>query len=186
MEVRAIADQRTDSGALLDERVERARKGDFAAFEELYHENVGRVHAICLRLTGDRARAEEMTQETFIRAWQRLGTFRGESAWSSWLGRVAVNAVFSERRWRSRREDRETPLTEHAQRRRAPVADGGAGAMDLEQAIAALPKGARHVFVLHDIEGYRHDEVARLLGIAAGTSKAQLHRARKLLREALQ
>jgi len=184
MEVRAI-DQRTDRGPLLDERVERARRGDFAAFEELYHENVGRVHAICLRLTADPARAEEMTQEAFIRAWRRLGTFRGESAFSSWLGRVAVNAVLSERRSRSRREDREAPLGEVAEPRDATPTDGGTGAMDLEQAIAALPPGARNVFVLHDVEGYRHEEVARLLGIAAGTSKAQLHRARKLLREAL-
>jgi RNA polymerase sigma-70 factor (ECF subfamily) len=184
MEVYAIAEQRT-AAPPADPRIERARAGDFGAFEELYREHVGRVFAICLRLTANRAHAEELTQEAFIRAWERLGTFRGESRFSSWIARVAVNAVLSERRSRSRREDRETPIDAQAEQRLPgrPAARGRS--LDLERAIAALPERARDVFVLHDVEGYRHEEVGRLLGIAAGTSKAQLHRARKLLREAL-
>src|SRR5881398_998874 len=138
--------------------IQRAQQGDQAAFEALYRAHVGRVYALCLRLTADRARAEELTQDAFVRAWERLASFRGESAFSSWLYRLTVNVVFLGQR---------------------------AGQLDLERAIAALPPGAREVFVLHDVEGYRHHEIARLNGIAVGTSKAQLFRARRLLREAL-
>ncbi|MEP6691061.1 MAG: sigma-70 family RNA polymerase sigma factor [Gemmatimonadaceae bacterium] len=166
------------------ELVRQAQAGDEAAFGALYREHVGRVHALCLRLAGDRVRAEELTQDTFVRAWERLSTFRGDSAFSSWLHRLAVNMAFNESRARGRRMLR--VLSEgHGEGidgawEHVPGVD-----MDLERAIAALPKGARQVFVLHDIEGYQHDEIASLTGIAVGTSKAHLFRARRLLREAL-
>ena len=165
--------------------VRRAQAGDQAAFEGLYRESVGRVYALCLRLTGSAADAEERTQDVFVRAWQRLGSFRGESALSSWLHRLAVNVVLAERRATRRREQRVQPAENPAALERSTgTATAGLG-IDLERAIAALPEGAREVFVLHDIEGYRHQEIAALAGIAEGTSKAQLFRARRLLREML-
>ena len=144
------------------------------------------MYALCLRLTGDAGAAEERTQDVFVRAWDKLRSFRGESAFSSWLHRLAVNVVMNERRTTFRRERRVAPVE-------APeaFARGGGGELmmalniDLEGAIAALPEGAREVFVLYDIEGYSHAEIAQLTGIAEGTSKAQLFRARRLLREKL-
>ena len=165
-----------------DMAVARARAGDLGAFEELYRRHVDRVYALCLRLTSDPARAEEHTQETFVRAWQKLEAYREQGQFNAWLNRVAINIVRSEWRSRSRREDREAPLQEAY----APASAESRGtSVDLERAIAGLPVGAREVFVLHDVEGYRHDEVAGLLDVTTGTSKSQLHRARKLLREAL-
>jgi RNA polymerase sigma-70 factor (ECF subfamily) len=174
------------------EVVRRAQDGDEAAFEGIYRECAGRVYALCLRLTGNAAEAEERTQDVFVRAWQRLGTFRGESAFTSWLHRLAVNVVLAERRATQRREQRVQPVEdpgalERPGRSAAGWEGGGWGEqIDLERAVAALPEGAREVFVLHDIEGYRHDEIAAQAGIAAGTSKAQLFRARRLLREMLE
>jgi RNA polymerase sigma-70 factor (ECF subfamily) len=155
------------------------------AFEQLYRASVGRVHGLCLRMCGSACLAEELTQETFIRAWTKLDTFGGRSAFSTWLHRLAVNVVLGHSRVRSRREERERPLESTAGAEPAPSQRRPEEAVDLERAIAALPDGARKVFVLHDIEGYRHREIARLAGIAVGTSKAQLHRARSLLRDAL-
>jgi RNA polymerase sigma-70 factor (ECF subfamily) len=167
------------------EPVARARAGDLAAFEELYREHAGRVYAICLRMTADPARAEELTQEAFVRAWERLGSFRGSGEFGGWLRRLVINVVLAERRSRGRRLARETE-TEDVSRFRRPGEDPHpTSGLDLESAIAKLPPGARRVFVLHDIEGYRHDEIAKMLRVASGTSKTQLHRARKLLREAL-
>ncbi len=161
--------------------VARARDGSVSAFEILYGQNVGRTYAVCLRLTGDPALAEELTQDAFVRAWEKLHSFRGDSAFSSWLHRLTLNVVYAELRRRARHE---------AFLAKVPPSDGivpGAPAAraDLEQAIARLPDGARQAFVLHDVEGYRHEEIAEVAGIAVGTSKAQLHRARKLLREEL-
>lgn len=166
-------------------RVRNAREGDFEAFEQLYREHVSRIHAICVRMTGDPSRAEELTQQAFVRAWQNLDGFRGDGSFFHWLRRLAINVVLGDRRSRDRREDREYELDESAERRRPtqPVAAGTK--MDLESAIAGLPARARQVFVLHDVEGYDHDEIAGLLNVTDGTSKSQLHRARKLLREAL-
>jgi RNA polymerase sigma-70 factor (ECF subfamily) len=161
-----------------------ARAGDFDAFEALYRMNLQRIYALCLRMTADRGRAEELTQETFIRAWHKLGQFRGEGDFGGWLRRVALNLVLSERRSAGRRQRHEV-RSENVVDFPAPRAADRASAMDLEDAISRLPTGARRVFVLHDVEGYRHEEIARLLGVATGTSKAQLHRARRLLREAL-
>ncbi len=174
-------------GAVVDESilVRRARQGAVGAFEALYRANAGRVFALCLRMCGRRDLAEELAQEAFVRAWRNLGSFRGDSAFSTWLHRLTVNVVLGHHRSRFRREAREGPNEAiDAVAESAPASEPGV-AIDLERAIAALPNGARTVFVLHDVEGYRHEEIGRLLGVAVGTSKAQLHRARRLLREAL-
>ncbi|HEX6589199.1 MAG TPA: sigma-70 family RNA polymerase sigma factor [Longimicrobiales bacterium] len=166
--------------------IERARQGERRAFETLYRENVGRVYALCLRMSGDADRAEELTQDVFVRAWSRLSSFRGDSQFSTWLHRIAVNAVLQKRRGDKRREQRvETRSAEELAE--APAARGGSmERMDLERAVAALPEGARAVFLLHDVQGYKHHEIADMMGLAVGTTKAQLHRARRLLREALE
>ena len=170
---------------MTDELVRRAQAGDQTAFRDLYHQLAGRVYALCLRLTGDAGAAEERTQDVFVRAWDKLRSFRGESAFSSWLHRLAVNVVMNEHRTTFRREQRVAPAAapETLERGgREPVVGLN---IDLERAIAALPEGAREVFVLFDIEGYSHAEIAHVTGIAEGTSKAQLFRARRLLRENL-
>ena len=167
------------------EWVAEARTGSATAFECLYRHHVGRVYALCLRMTGNTAMAEDLTQETFIRAWRGLGTFRGDSSFATWLHRLAVNQVLSDRRSAARRKVRNEEAHERHWARDTGAGNAGGTKLDLEQAIASLPEGARRVFVLHDMEGYRHDEVASVMGTAVGTSKAQLHRARKLLREAL-
>ena len=151
----------------------------------LYDTHVGRVHAICLRMVRDRAEAEEHTQDVFVRAWQQLSSFRGESAFSTWLHRLAVNEVLQSRRAAGRRWARVT-ITDDPEALERPGRSIPPSSSDLDGAIARLPEGARAVFVLHDVEGYQHDEIARMSGIAEGTSKAQLHRARRLLREALE
>lgn len=169
-----------------DRLVARARAGNVQAFEALYRQNSGRIYALCLRLAGDAGVAEECAQETFITAWQKLEGFRGDSAFSSWLYRIAVNTVMGSFRKQGRRERHVRPVEEGEwERIEDNAAETGVG-MDLEAAIAALPDGARNVFVLHDVEGHRHEEIAELAGIAVGTSKAQLHRARRLLRERLE
>lgn len=168
--------------ATADLTVARARAGDVSAFEALYRRHVGRVYALCLRMTSEPARAEDHTQETFVRAWQKLDSYRGESAFVTWLSRVAVNVVRGDRRSQLSRQGLERPLSGDHE----PSTSGRRGdAVDLERAIGRLPEGARDVFVLHDIEGYRHEEIAGLLEVTVGTSKSQLHRARRLLREAL-
>ena len=170
------------------ELVRRAQAGDRIAFEQLYRDNVGRVYALCFRMAGTADLAEELAQDVFVRAWQKLGSFRGESAFSSWLHPLTVNVALSERRSRRRRVARVMTTDDlTAFERPGPSApfDGHAAGFDLERALATLPPGARAVFVLHDVEGYKHQEIAELTGVATGTSKAQLHRARKLLREAL-
>jgi len=169
----------------LENLVDRAASGEVDAFEELYRENAGRVYLLCLRMCGDQSLAEELAQEAFIRAWQKLGSFRGDSAFSTWLHRVTVNVVLGDRRSTARREARIKPAGDDVLVDLSASVPSPGEALDLERSIAALPGGARAVFVLHDVEGYRHKEIARLIGVAEGTSKAQLHRARKLLRKAL-
>jgi RNA polymerase sigma-70 factor, ECF subfamily len=167
--------------------LQRARAGDLDAFEALYRATAPRVFALCLRMTADRQRAQELTQDVFVRAWEALPSFRGDAAFTSWLHRIAVNVVLMGARAERRRVSR-VALAEDLE---GEVGDGFAPPIDVEQgidlerAIAKLPPGARRVFVLHDIEGYRHEEIARLTGTAEGTLRAQLHRARKLLMEAL-
>lgn len=165
--------------------VGRAQRGDVAAFEQLYRENVDRVYALCVRLSGDPVRAEELTQDVFVRAWERLDSFEAKSAFSTWLHRLAVNLVMGEHRPQGRRNRRFTSSDEleSFDAPAPPVTPGER--IDLERAIATLPAGARTVFVLHDVQGYKHREIAELHGWAVGTCKAQLHRAHKLLREAL-
>lgn len=143
------------------------------------------MYALCLRLTGDAGTAEERTQDVFVRAWDKLRSFRGESAFSSWLHRLAVNVVMNERRTTFRRELRVTPVAAPERLERGPGQSTEGLSIDLERAIATLPEGAREVFVLYDIEGYSHAEIGEMTGIAEGTSKAQLFRARQLLREKL-
>jgi RNA polymerase sigma-70 factor (ECF subfamily) len=158
------------------------------AFERLYRTHAGRVHALCRRLTAGHA-TDELLQDVFVRVWERLPSFRGESAFSSWIHRVAVNVFLVARRG----EDRRTQRVEYADDPDALARDPLLGhvrddpdtRIDLERAIALLPSGARTAFVLHDIEGYSHDEIAALQGVAAVTVRTQLHRARRLLMEAL-
>jgi RNA polymerase sigma-70 factor, ECF subfamily len=171
-----------------DDLVRRAQAGDQTAFHELYRQYAGRVYALCLRLTGDAAAAADRTQDAFVRAWQKLRSFRGESAFASWLHRVTVNVVLNERRTTGRREARVAPTDPETidQAASRPSAGEAGLSIDLERAIAALPEGAREVFVLFDIEGDGHTEIAQMIGIAEGTSKAQLFRARRLLREKLE
>jgi len=162
-----------------------AQRGDLGAFERLYRAHVGRVLALCARMTGDRTMAEDLTQETFVKAWENLASFKGECAFGSWLHRVAANVVLDAARARGRRLRRIAPVEDaNAFADPTPVRDS-ASAVDLERAVAALPEGARTAFVLHDVNGFSHEEIARMAGQAVGTSKAQLHRARQLLREAL-
>lgn len=166
--------------------IRRAQAGDSAAFEVIYREHSPRVYALCLRLSGGgSAEATELMQDVFIRAWRGLRTFRGESAFSSWLHRLAVNALLESVRSETRRSARVLVMEDPDEVGAAATASSPDLGMDLERAIAGLPEGARMAFVLHEIEGYQHGEIASQLGVAEGTVKAQLHRARKLLIEAL-
>lgn len=160
----------------------RAAQGDLEAYEMLYHQHVGRVHALCLRMARDPSEAEELTQQAFIRVWERLPGFRGDAAIATWIHRVAVNVVVDAMRSRGRWRQRFTALEPESVE--SPAAPEGSD-LDLERAIAGLSPKARLVFVLHDVEGYKHEEIAHMTGIAVGTSKAHLHRARRLLREEL-
>ena len=167
-----------------------AATGDRVAFERIYRTHVNRVFSVCVRMSGDRVFAEELTQDVFVRAWSKLSLYRGESAFSTWLHRLAVNVVLNARKTEGRRRSRfaaegEGEDTANTMPALARPATPGI-AIDLEAAVAMLPPGARRVFVLHDVEGYKHEEIATMLGITSGGSKAQLHRARMLLREALE
>jgi len=167
--------------------VDAARQGDCAAFESLYRSNRDRIYGLLWRLcSGDAALAEDMLQESFVRAWQKLHSFRGESRFGTWLHRLSANVALSDRRTRLRRVQREVALDESIERTALGDRDVFADKrMDLEKAITRLPERARSVLVLYDVEGYRHQEIAEMTGMAVGSSKAQLHRARKLLREEL-
>jgi RNA polymerase sigma-70 factor (ECF subfamily) len=160
-----------------------ALRGDARAFARLYEEHKDRVWALARRMTGPE-HAAELTQDVFVRAWQKLGTFRGEARFSTWLHRLAVNLILSRRA--SFATQRARYLADGDILEELPArANGHELGMDFETAIDRLPDGARTIFVLYDIEGYRHEEIAALLGISTGTTKAQLHRARMLLRRLL-
>jgi RNA polymerase sigma-70 factor (ECF subfamily) len=165
--------------------IRQAQAGDVRAFEALYRRNVGRVYALCLRMCGEPGYAEEMTQESFIRAWERLASFRGDAQLSTWLHRVTVNVVLSDRRSRTHRMEKVTDSLEQQEFSLSSRPDFPGLNVDLDEAIRRLPEGAREVFVLHDVQGYKHREIAEMTGMAPGTSKAHLHRARRLLREYL-
>ena len=163
--------------------ISRAQASDAAAFEALYRRNVDRVYGLCLRMTGNVSEAEDCTQEAFIQAWNQLSKFRGASAFGTWLHRIAVNAVLGRMRKSRREHDR---IRAVAELNDAPLTNADSGELrDLSAAVNRLPEGARHVFVLYAVYGYSHEEAGSMLGIAAGTSKAQLHRARRLLAQQL-
>jgi RNA polymerase sigma-70 factor (ECF subfamily) len=165
--------------------VERAKTGDVPAFEALYRRTSERVYALCLRLSGDRDLATDLLQDVFVRAWQRLHTFRGESLFATWLHRLAINVVLQQLRALRRRREREVSASDLDHFERAARQSFPGTKLDLERAIAKLPERARRVLVLRDVEGYKYAEIARMTGVAVGTVKAQVHRARTLVREAL-
>jgi RNA polymerase sigma-70 factor (ECF subfamily) len=160
-----------------------AAAGDVRAFERLYRAHLPRVHGLVRRMTAGRD-ADELTQDVFVRVWQKLSSFRGESAFGTWLHRLAANVVIERFRSDATRRQRHVDGEDVFQRLPA-LARSGDLSMDLDTALERLPDGAREIFVLHDVEGYKHHEIADLLGISAGTSKAQLHRARMMLRKHL-
>jgi RNA polymerase sigma-70 factor (ECF subfamily) len=165
-----------------------AAKGDRKAFERLYRLHVNRVFTLCTRMCGSRVRGEELTQDVFVRAWEKLPQFRGDAQFSTWIHRVAVNIVLTDRKNEARNRKRmveEEPEREDTPLQKASMTPGYGDRMDITAAMETLPAGAKQIFILHDIEGYKHEEIAEMCGITAGGSKAQLHRARLLLREAL-
>lgn len=164
----------------------RAQAGDAWAFDALYEANVGRVYALCLRMSGDRLRAEDLTQDVFVRAWRRIGTFRGASAFSSWLHRVAVNVVLDDRKRRSRRPPELGRVDDEELAGAVSPAADPVGRLDLERALASLPERSRMALVLHAVDGYRYEEVAELMEVSVGTVKSHIHRARALLMERLE
>jgi RNA polymerase sigma-70 factor, ECF subfamily len=161
-----------------------AASGDASAFERLYRTHVNRIYGLVRRMLSDDD-ADEVAQDIFVRVWQKLGTFRGEAAFGTWLHRLAVNVILGRRETvgirRKRHVEGDAVLELVPGRRATPEIS-----MDFEAAVERLPEGARQVFVLHDVEGYRHEEIARMLGLATGTSKSQLHRARMALRQHLE
>ena len=177
--VTASASTMSDEAGL----IARAQKGDARAFEVLYRLNIDKVYGLCLRMTGNVGEAEDCAQEAFIQAWNKLDKFRGDSAFGTWMHRIAVNAVLGRIRKSKREQDRIQLVAETTS---SPASIGDSGELrDLSDAIDRLPEGARHVFVLSAVYGYSHEESSKMLGIAVGTSKAQLHRARRLLAQQL-
>jgi RNA polymerase sigma-70 factor (ECF subfamily) len=172
--------------------IERAKQGDAEAFEALYNLHKRRVYSLCLRMTANTAAAEDLTQEAFLQLFRKIGTFRGESAFSTWLHRMAVNVVLMQLRKKNLPvvplED--TMESEEEAPRKEPGADdprlaGSIDRMQLQKSIEALPPGYRMIFLLHDVEGYEHNEIAEMVGCSIGNSKSQLHKARMKLREFL-
>jgi RNA polymerase sigma-70 factor, ECF subfamily len=163
--------------------VQQAAGGDVRAFEQLYQTHLPRVHSLVRRMTGGRD-TDELTQDIFVRVWQKLGSFRGDSAFSTWLHRLAVNVVIERFRTDAVRRQRLLDGENIFETLSVPPARRDLS-MDFDTALEKLPDGAREIFVLHDVEGYKHTEIAALLGISPGTSKAQLHRARMMLRKHL-
>jgi RNA polymerase sigma-70 factor (ECF subfamily) len=191
-----VTESLTDAPAVPDDGSEErslvaaAARGEMKAFEALYRRHAGRVHGVIGRLVGGHgARAEDLTQEAFVRAWQALPAFRFESAFSTWLHRLAVNTALMELRSRRSRPQDEGDSDEEVFELIGSTDSAGhttALSMDLERAVASLPPRARAVLVLYDVEGWKHEEIAAELGMAVGSSKAQLHRARNLLRDRLE
>lgn len=175
------------------EAIERAKQGDAEAFETLYHLHKRRVYSLCLRMTGNTAAAEDLTQEAFLQLFRKIATFRGESAFSTWLHRMSVNVVLMQLRKKGLAV---VPLedTFESEEETAPRKEPGAddvrlaGSIDrlrLKRAIEDLPHGYRTIFLLHDVEGYEHNEIASIVGCSIGNSKSQLHKARMKLRDLL-
>ena len=172
--------RRSESGT---DDVGLAARGDRRAFERLYREHVSRIYSLARRMMGA-DHSEEITQDVFVRAWEKLGSFRGESAFGTWLYRLAINLILSRRSQLGTRRARELADDEVLDALPARTSSPDSG-LDFETALERLPDGARQVLVLHYVEGYKHEESAGMLGVTAGTSKAQLHRARMILRRAL-
>ena len=172
--------------------IERAKQGDAEAFEALYNLHKRRVYSLCLRMTANTAAAEDLTQEAFLQLFRKIGTFRGESAFSTWLHRMAVNVVLMQLRKKGLPVVplEETMEGEEEAPRKEPGAEdprlaGSIDRMQLQLSIQALPPGYRMIFLLHDVEGYEHNEIAEMVGCSIGNSKSQLHKARMKLRELL-
>ncbi len=175
----------TSRDAVADEAtwISQAQRADRKAFEALYRLHSDKVYGLCLRMTGNVSEAEDCTQDAFIQAWNKMGKFRGDSAFATWLHRIAVNTVLGRMRKSKREQDRIQAVADVSP---PPLSTTDTGELrDLSEAIDRLPAGARHVFVLHAVYGYSHNEAGDMLGIAPGTSKAQLHRARRLLTQQL-
>jgi RNA polymerase sigma-70 factor, ECF subfamily len=177
------------------ESIRRAQQGDAAAFERLYQLHSRRVYSLCLRMVGNTAEAEDLTQEAFLQLFRKIATFRGESAFSTWLHRLAVNVVLMKLRKKSGKETSLEQVTEPDEESGTPRRDFGApdlvlsGSIDrvnLQRAVEQLPPGYKSVFVLHDVQGYEHNEIAEMMGCSIGNSKSQLHKARMRLRDLLQ
>jgi RNA polymerase sigma-70 factor (ECF subfamily) len=168
-----------------EELISLAKAGDKNAFEKLYRMHVSRTYAICFRMVTDKNTAEELTQDVFVKVWEKLNSFKGESKLSTWIYKIAVNTSLHElrrrKRWFARFKNLNVLLNFDKK-----VSISVTESIDLEKAVSYLPEKARLVFLLHDVEGYRHDEISELLSIKTGTTKAQLHRARKLLRETME
>lgn len=166
------------------ENVRLAAGGDVAAFERLYRRHVARVHSLVSRMLNPEM-ADEVTQDVFVRVWGKLGQFRGDSAFGTWLHRVTVNLVLGRRKKLGIRRERYHPNADMVLERTSGAEPRAALGAEFEAGMRRLPDRARQVFVLHDVEGYKHREIAEMLGVTAGTTKAQLHRARMLMREYL-
>jgi RNA polymerase sigma-70 factor (ECF subfamily) len=181
------------SGMPEAEAIERAQQGDGQCFESLYALHKRRVYSLCLRMTGNTAEAEDLTQEAFLQLYRKIATFRGESAFSTWLHRLAVNVVLMHLRKKGLPEVslQETlePTEEDGPKKdfgaHDPMLAGSIDRVNLERAVESLPPGYRIIFVLHDIEGYEHNEIAEMMGCSIGNSKSQLHKARMKLRDLL-
>jgi RNA polymerase sigma-70 factor, ECF subfamily len=189
-----LTDARRTQGKVSEaEAIEKAKQGDAEAFEFLYGLHKRRVYSLCLRMTGNTAAAEDLTQEAFLQLFRKIGTFRGESAFSTWLHRMAVNVVLMQLRKKNLPMvpiDETTEGEDEGTIRKEPGAPDErlAGSIDrlrLQRAVDELPPGYRTIFVLHDVEGYEHNEIAQLVGCSIGNSKSQLHKARIKLRELL-
>ena len=174
------------------EAIERAKQGDAEAFEFLYNLHKRRVYSLCLRMTANTAEAEDLSQEAFLQLFRKIGTFRGESAFSTWLHRMAVNVVLMRLRKKglsvvpleeTMETDEESPKKEPGAQ--DPSLAGAVDRLQLQRAVEALPPGYRTIFVLHDIEGFEHNEIADMVGCSIGNSKSQLHKARMKLRDSL-
>jgi RNA polymerase sigma-70 factor, ECF subfamily len=180
------------SGLTEAQAIERAKQGDAEAFEFLYNLHKRRVYSLCLRMTANTAEAEDLAQEAFLQLFRKIGTFRGESAFSTWLHRMAVNVVLMHLRKKglpvvsleeATEGDDDTPKKDFGAD--DPVLSGSVDRLRLQNAVDQLPPGYRSIFVLHDVEGYEHNEIATMVGCSIGNSKSQLHKARMKLREFL-
>jgi RNA polymerase sigma-70 factor, ECF subfamily len=188
-----IAKKILAGGITEQEAIDRAKQGDAESFEALYLLHKRRVYSLCLRMTGNTAAAEDLTQEAFLQLYRKIGTFRGESAFSTWLHRLSVNVVLMQLRKKSlpevSLEETLEPQQEDGPRKdigtRDTVLAGSIDRLNLQRAIESLPPGYRVIFVLHDVEGYEHNEIAEMMGCSIGNSKSQLHKARMKLRELL-